>query len=211
MQNTFSPAGQAPKGLTFQEGAAALYTEPPPEETVLPPATRTLAQLVQAYNEALAEFETATAEREQLAEALLQAQTEQRALASSLKNLHEDWQDALLTEKEPAAKSALALARAELVDRNELVNALLARKGRMSYDDTASSYRIFAGKDAVMAWISTEELKLFKPEALAVLHAAWSAQTTQAWADWLPSVLAPPPDKGAVQLAVLDRHKVVLG
>ena len=209
MLNTLIPAGQAPKALSFQDGMAS-FGPVPEDPPVVPVAPRTLAQLVKAQHEAVEAYEQTSAERDQLNTALLNAQAEQRSIAASLKGLHESFQDAILTPGEPEAKAALAHARAELVDLNERVVALQAKRSRLPQDDYSLSTRISNARDEVLAWISAEELKLFKPEALAVLHAAWSAQTTQAWGEWLASTLAPPPDKGAVQLAVLDRHKVVL-
>jgi hypothetical protein len=208
--NNSTNTAQAPGSvLSWQEGISS-FGAPPEDPPVVPVAPRTLARLVQAYNEALSSYEESASERDMLNTALLNAQTEQRSVAASLKRLHESFQDAILSPGEPEAKAALAHARAELVDLNERVVALQAKRSRLPQDDYSLSTRISNARDEVLAFVSAEELKAFKPEALAVLHAAWSAQTTQAWADWLPSVLAPPADKGATAQAVMDRHKVVL-
>jgi hypothetical protein len=201
---------QAPGSvLSWVEGIES-FGAPPEDPPVAIPAPRTLADLVQAYNEALAEFEQAAAERDQLNTALLDAQTSQRSVAASLKGLHEDWQDALLGEQEPSAKAALTQARAALVDLNELVNALNARKGRLSFDDSAAANHIWAARNEVMEHLSALEMKAFPAQALAALHAAYSVQSNVPWDEFLTQRLAAPADKGAVQLAVLEKHRVVL-
>jgi hypothetical protein len=210
MNNSFPNTGQATtKALTFQEGLEH-FGAPPPEEQALPPAPRTLADLVHAYNEALQAYELATSERTQLAEAHLNAQNDQRALAASLKGLHEEWQDALLSPEESAAKAALASARAALVELNELVVALNAKKSRLPFDDYSASTRISSARNEVMEHLSALEMKAFPAQALAALHAAYSVQSNVPWDEFLTQRLAAPADKGAVQLAVLEKHRVVL-
>ncbi len=208
-RSTLTPT-QGLDETTVEEPGGAVPLDPEPTLAV----PKSLAQLLADYEAGLDEHERASQDRQLITDALLNAQEQMREITASLPGLREAWEDAVLDPiQAPKAKAALDNAKAELLTLRDLISVLDAKARRLPLDDFASSSRIASSRDAILDFVSIEELRAFPPEALTILQQAYAVSAAgMSWGDWLAHALPqlPAASVGEVRLAVLARHKVSL-